>query len=196
VTVSNGICTDTASASVTVLALPLASFVPSNTVCTGEIASFINTSSGASSFYWNFGNSSTDTAANPSTTYASAGNYPVTLIVTGPCGNDSITHMVSIIDNCCNMNSLKKLLPSAFSPNNDSQNDKFCVRANACIVDFVLKIYDRWGEVVFETNNFTECWDGRYKNKDLNTAVFVFYFEATLDNGEKFSQKGNVSLFK
>jgi len=87
-------------------------------------------------------------------------------------------------------------MPNGFSPNNDGQNDKFCIPDNVCVIEFKLKVFDRWGEKVFESTSITNCWDGKYKGKDLNTAVFVYFFKAKLSNGEKYSQKGNISLIK
>ena len=96
----------------------------------------------------------------------------------------------------CNGQLLSTLMPNGFSPNNDGQNDKFCIPDNVCVIEFILKVFDRWGEKVFESTSITNCWDGKYKGKDLNTAVFVYFFEAKLSNGEKYSQKGNISLIK
>ena len=60
----------------------------------------------------------------------------------------------------------------------------------------VFKVYARWGEIVFETTDIDECWDGSFKGKDLNNAVFVYTLEATLITGEEVSLKGNVSLIR
>ncbi|TAL57928.1 MAG: gliding motility-associated C-terminal domain-containing protein, partial [Bacteroidetes bacterium] len=86
-------------------------------------------------------------------------------------------------------------IPNAFSPNGDGENDIFYVRGN-CIKELTFIIYNRWGEKVFETTDPKICWDGIYKGKPLNTAVFVYYMEATLTNGEKINRKGNISLIK
>jgi gliding motility-associated-like protein len=86
-------------------------------------------------------------------------------------------------------------VPSAFSPNNDGNND--CLKAYGnCIKDIVFRVYSRWGEVIFESTNKNECWDGKYKGKDLNTGVYVFTVNAKLFNGEEVFMKGNVSLFR
>jgi gliding motility-associated-like protein len=89
-------------------------------------------------------------------------------------------------------------VPNAFSPNDDNANDVECVMINnpACVKELTFAIYNRWGEKVFETNDVTSCWDGRYKGKLMNTGVFVYYLEATLVSGEKISKKGNISLIR
>ena len=85
--------------------------------------------------------------------------------------------------------------PNAFTPNMDKDNEQICIYGN-CIKEIKFFIYDRWGEKVFETTDITQCWDGTYKGKPLNTAVFVYYLKATLTTGEKIMKKGNVSLVR
>lgn len=86
-------------------------------------------------------------------------------------------------------------VPTAFSPNNDGQNDIFYVRAG-CISTFHLIIYDRWGNKVFESNNINDGWDGKYLGQPENTGTYVYYFEGTYTNGNSFSKKGNVALVR
>jgi gliding motility-associated-like protein len=88
--------------------------------------------------------------------------------------------------------------PNAFSPNADGQNDVFRALINpGCISDYHLVIYDRWGEKVFETTNYSDAWDGTYKGELLDNAIFVYMASATLSTtGEKVLKKGNVSLIK
>jgi len=57
-------------------------------------------------------------------------------------------------------------------------------------------IYDRWGEKVFETNSTDIGWDGTFRGLPMNSAVFVYYLEATFTNGEKKIEKGNITLVR
>ncbi len=86
-------------------------------------------------------------------------------------------------------------VPNAFSPNNDGENDLECVFGK-CIQTMTFAIYDRWGEKVFDTTDPKKCWDGIYKGEVMNTAVFVYYLDATLITGEKIKKKGNISLVR
>jgi gliding motility-associated-like protein len=86
-------------------------------------------------------------------------------------------------------------VPSAFSPNNDGENDLECVYSD-CIKNMTFTIYNRWGEKVFETSDMNICWDGTWKGKELNSAVFVYILDGFLINGETVSQKGNISLIR
>jgi gliding motility-associated-like protein len=61
---------------------------------------------------------------------------------------------------------------------------------------FTFDIYNRWGEKVFTTSSMNICWDGTWKGKELNSAVFVYILEGYLINGTKVSQKGNISLIR
>lgn len=121
----------------------------------------------------------------------SAGLYWLTVTDANGCyDQDSVDVLVS--DCNCVM-----AVPTAFSPNNDGHNDLFVLHGfENCVSTFSILIFDRWGEKVFETENVTKAWDGTYKGKLMNTAVFVYYINATLNSGEKINKKGNISLIR
>ena len=88
-------------------------------------------------------------------------------------------------------------MPDAFTPNNDGVNDEFCLQGwDVCITDFKILIYDRWGEKVFESTDSGFCWNGQYKGKIFDPAVFVYYLNAKLSNNSEINKKGNISLIK
>ncbi len=88
-------------------------------------------------------------------------------------------------------------VPNAFSPNNDGHSDLFLIHGwSDCVADFSILIFDRWGEKVYETDDVKAGWDGTYKGKALEPAVFVYYINAKLLTGEKVSKKGNISLIR
>ena len=86
-------------------------------------------------------------------------------------------------------------LPNAFTPNGDGSNDVLFVRSNI-IETMELSIYNRWGELVFRTNDQTVGWDGMYKNERLAPDVFGFYLRADCFNGMSFTKKGNVMILR
>lgn len=86
-------------------------------------------------------------------------------------------------------------VPTMFSPNNDGNNDMLYVRGLG-ITNFNLKVYNRWGERVFETTDKTMGWDGKYKGNELNTGVFVYLLQGNMDNGEVMKKSGNITLVK
>jgi gliding motility-associated-like protein len=88
-------------------------------------------------------------------------------------------------------------IPNVFSPNEDNINDMVCVIINpSCVNELTFAIYNRWGVKVFETNDVTSCWDGRYKGKLLNSAVFFYYLQAKLIDGTQVTKSGNISLMR
>ena len=86
-------------------------------------------------------------------------------------------------------------LPNAFTPNGDGSNDVLFVRSNI-IETMELSIYNRWGELVFRTNDQNTGWDGTYKNERLAPDVFGFYLRADCFNGMSFTKKGNVTILR
>ncbi|MCF8463669.1 MAG: gliding motility-associated C-terminal domain-containing protein [Flavobacteriales bacterium] len=82
-------------------------------------------------------------------------------------------------------------VPNVFSPNDDGANDIFKPRGTEPF-DYEMRIYDRWGNCVFETKELAKGWDGTFKGVPMNSAVFVYYI---LSAGEVIS-KGNVTLLR
>ena len=86
-------------------------------------------------------------------------------------------------------------LPNAFTPNGDAENDILRVRGRT-IEKMYLKIYDRWGELVFETNQQAIGWDGTYKEDLVDPGVFVYHLEVTCIDGQEYFKKGNVTVIR
>ncbi len=86
-------------------------------------------------------------------------------------------------------------VPNAFSPNNDGHNDELIVFGN-CIKDLVFRIYDRWGEMVYESFDTSNKWDGKYKGYSVTAGVFVYQLSAKLKSGEVVNKKGNITVVK
>lgn len=86
-------------------------------------------------------------------------------------------------------------VPTAFTPNSDLSNDILYVRgANLAEINFQL--FNRWGELVFETNDKNIGWDGRYKGKNVNPGVFTYQLRATCFDGQEYYKKGNITLIR
>ena len=94
-------------------------------------------------------------------------------------------------------------LPNIFSPNGDGINDKFRVYTGAGVtkINFV-RLYDRWGELVYENNNpapssdGTPGWDGTFKGEEMNPAVFLYLIEVEFLDGRVLLYRGDVSLIR
>jgi gliding motility-associated-like protein len=86
-------------------------------------------------------------------------------------------------------------IPDAFSPNGDGLNDTFQVNATG-IFNYSLKVYNRWGELVYESNNPEAGWDGIYKGEQAPTGVYFYTLYATGNYGKPISREGPVQLIR
>jgi len=82
-------------------------------------------------------------------------------------------------------------VPNIFSPNDDGENDIFIARGTN-VRKFKMVIYDRWGNIVFESEDIMEGWDGTFRGSKMNSAVFVYY----ILSGDEVLSKGNVTLLR
>jgi gliding motility-associated-like protein len=85
------------------------------------------------------------------------------------------------------------LIPNAFSPNNDGVNDAFTVTAIGASYIQAF-IYNRWGQLVYESNNSSVSWDGTYKGKLQEIGVYVYLVTITYEDGSSVIKKGNITL--
>ena len=81
------------------------------------------------------------------------------------------------------------------SNNNDNNNDVLYVRGGG-VSSIQFRVFDKWGNIVFESFDMEKGWDGTYNGKLLNTGVYVYRMDATLKNGEPLFESGNVTLFR
>ncbi|MFK8006679.1 MAG: gliding motility-associated C-terminal domain-containing protein [Saprospiraceae bacterium] len=105
----------------------------------------------------------------------------------GCFGIDSI----SFSTNC----STELFVPNAFSPNEDGQNDFFQAYGIE-VVNFNLKIFDRWGAFLFESNKIEQGWNGKFRGQLKENGVYVYYINATFLDGTTIQKKGDVTLMR
>jgi gliding motility-associated-like protein len=86
-------------------------------------------------------------------------------------------------------------IPDAFSPNGDGTNDTFQVNATG-IFNYSLKVYNRWGELVYESTNPETGWDGTYNGEQAPTGVYFYTLYATGNFGKPISREGTVQLIR
>ena len=145
-------------------------------------------------YQWNPANNlDNPTSQNPIASPESTTTYYVTISGEACYKSDSITIYVSEV--ICGPPYI--YLPNAFTPNTDNTNDLLIVRGSYITdKEFVFRIFDRWGNLVFESFDPTVGWDGTYKGKPCDPGVFVYYFEALCIDNEKYFEKGNITLIK
>jgi len=185
VTVANGNCPDTASTNIAVNPNPTATAGTDITINYGDVTTL--TASGGGTYSWSTGDLTPSISVSPTATTV----YCVTVTDANGCTDFSCV-TVAIEFNCGEL-----FIPNAFSPNEDGKNDYFRPR-NICFKIFHLVIYDRWGVKVFEEKEdiYTKGWDGMYKGKIGETAVFNYYFSYELVDGNSGVKKGTVSLIR
>jgi gliding motility-associated-like protein len=109
------------------------------------------------------------------------GNY--ILRVTDPLGCTA-TATASVINQC----EPRVNAPDAFSPNNDGVNDQFQVFSNY-ITDYEMRVYNRWGEVIFMSNNPEQKWDGTYRGSDYPSMLYPYVISY---KSESFPERGKI----
>ncbi len=128
------------------------------------------------------------TCPNPTSTPEETITYTVITTDSNGCKSTDNINIIVLFDNVI-------FVPNIFSPNGDGINDILFVRGKG-VEKLNFFIYDRWGEKVFETTSLDIGWDGSFRGKDMNKAVFVYYLEATFIDGQEVTQKGDITLVK
>ncbi|MBS1729352.1 MAG: PKD domain-containing protein [Bacteroidetes bacterium] len=134
-------------------------------------------------------------SANPIASPLQTTTYTCVAINGGGCiARDMVT--VHIL---CDKNNI--FIPNTFSPNNDGMNDAFYPRGTGLFSVKSIKIFNRWGELVFSNNNVQpnvagDGWDGNYQGKKAPSDVYVYVMEIICDNSKVIPVKGNVTLIR
>lgn len=127
-------------------------------------------------------------------------------------GEEAVTYNISVTDSngCIAYDELRIemapcetyiKIPQAFTPNGDGMNDFFTVFGQY-IDDYEIRIFNRWGEMVYQSTNVAELnnlgagWDGTYKGKLQDVGTFVYYIYVKYSGGEKAEKKGNITLIR
>lgn len=158
-----------------------------------------NTSVGAVSYIWDFGDGSTSTEFNPSHLYSSIGIYTVQLTAINQYGCTDIA-----FDEIRTTADL--VIPNAFTPStsgssggyydvNSLDNDIFFPYASG-IIEYQFEIYNRWGELIFVTDDFKQGWDGYYKGELVQKGVYVWKIYAKFNNNKIVRKTGDVTLLR
>ena len=192
---NNGVCSNINKQTnyITVNETPVADFeaVPPETILEEATVSFTNNSSGNDqlTYHWDFGDGKTSGEKNPSHTYTATGVYTVVLTTTTTNGCESVMEKEVIVHP-----NFAVYAPTAFTPNGDGLNDKFEVKGVG-IKQFKLQVFSRWGDLLFESDNLEDYWDGKGPDGKLvptGTYAYVIYYTSMLD--KDFTQKGSVTV--
>jgi gliding motility-associated-like protein len=193
VTVNPASCNliDSFQKSIRVFGSPTANFTYSPNPPTPNTAlNFRNLSTGAISYNWDFGDGTSTDEENPKKIYNRDGFYNVCL---------TAKNEFNCIDTFCQTvrgNVIPLVdVPTGFSPNGDGANDILNVLGYG-IETLTFKVYNRWGELVFETRDQFQGWDGTYKGEPQEMDTYGYLLDISFFDGSKRLKKGNVTLIR
>lgn len=87
-------------------------------------------------------------------------------------------------------------VPDIFSPNHDGLNDVLFVRSNGLATLNYFRVFNRWGEKLFESNSYDIGWDGTRDARPVEPDVYIYWLDATCTNGQTIQLHGNVTVLK
>ena len=190
-------CTDTlAIDTVSIFETPVADFTSAPWINETTLLSlaqfqFTNQSVFASTYLWSFGDGNHSNEINPVYTYTTEGDFYVTLFAFNNNGcADTISYGPFIL-----LADGDVFIPNSFTPNDDDKNDVFKVYGTG-ITSIHMRIFDRWGEKLYEENSVSPEWNGIYHNVNLNIGVYVYEIEITRYDGTINIKKGDVTLIR
>jgi len=196
--VSNGTCSNTATITLFLNNALQAMFESTPVVCPGDPGIFIDKSSGTlnNGWTWNFGNGNISTLQSPPHQFYPSSNsihdVAVQLIVSNSIGcKDTVTHTITVAGNCY------IAVPKAFSPNGDGLNDYLYPTNAYKATNLIFRVYNRVGQQLFETKDWTNKWDGTFKGNPQDPGTYVWVLNYTnIDTGKRIELKGTTVLIR
>jgi len=192
--------TNTKQSIIDVFVKPMANFkvTPPLIYIPGGILYTANLSTNATAFYWDFGDGQTSTDFRPEHVYKKDGSFTITLAASNESGcTDTLRLEGAVI--------VKKgndvLVPNAFTPGTngggygDGHNDVFLPIMRG-VTQFELLIFNRWGQLLFESRDQSTGWDGYYQGKLCEQDVYMYKLYVKLENGQDLVRTGDVNLIR
>jgi gliding motility-associated-like protein len=175
-------------------ALPVLSITNMSTdskVCLGDIVTL--KSSGATTYTWTLnGDTENPIFGNPYSVHLTAEQNYVTLKGADSNGCSDTASISLLAQNCCDV----MLVPNAFTPNGDGMNDQFEVNMRSRPHSFRLAVFNRWGQMVFESQNIDNHWDGSFKGQQAEPGNYFYTLQFECQNNKVVSQKGDITLLR
>lgn len=187
----NASCSDTIYQQVILQEGPVADFAFSIDTC-AHVVNFINLSMNETGYLWNFGDGNTSTDSFPTHEYPHGGDFTVTLEIKNNLNcSDEITKNIEIKGNFTN----DIFVPNVFTPNSDGHFDLWKIESRN-LEFYNLKVFDRWGALVFETSDPNAQWNGKINGSGITEDVYYYILELKdcLNNKNKY--QGMVTLIR
>jgi len=160
---------------------------------TNETVYFTDLSTGELEWEWDFGNGSESGSENPETSFENPNDFEVTLIASNHICADTIVKLITI------KNDLIYYVPNAFTPDGDALNNTFqpVFTSGFDPYDYHLTIFNRWGEILFESYDTSYGWNGIYGDNAAATGVYVWKIEfGDLYTDQRVNEMGHVTLLR
>jgi gliding motility-associated-like protein len=198
-------CVDTVVSEFVVLPTPLASFIalPTHVYVPISAVNTINQTINGDNYLWDFGDGGTSIDFSPAYFYAAEGNYQITLYATNLFGCADTFFLPNLINAEVQTD---VVVPNAFSPNANAENDGVYdpTAINNDIFHplligakkFEMRIFNRWGELLFITEDIAIGWNGYYKGKLCTQDVYIWKITAETINDKKINKAGDVLLIR
>ena len=163
------------------------------TIYNGESTLLTATQNNNYEYTWTPTNSLNNSSIyNPVATPDETTEYSLSITDEFGCTNSALITIV-VLNAVCEEPFI--FIPNAFTPNGDGENDIIKVEGRL-IDEMYLAIYDRWGELVFETTDPSQGWDGNFNGELSEPDVYGFYLRLRCFNGEEYFKKGNITLLR
>jgi gliding motility-associated-like protein len=192
-------CSDTLSVNHQIHVYPIPEAIigatPMHTDINNMNINFYDLSDNAVSWQWEFGdNLGNSTLQNPTYTYSDTGHFTATLQITNQFGcSDTATLVITISD------IPSEFVPNAFSPDGDGDNEIFkpILATPEMVTTYQFQIFNRWGELIFESSNYELGWDGTHKNQECKQDVYVWKLKIKYNGKPEPSEhNGHVTLLR
>lgn len=190
ITFSNG-CTDTLLQPnlITISPGPVAAFTVAE--LSGGLFQFTDQSTNAASWQWDFGDGGNSNQQNPTHTYivGDTSYYNATLVVTSANGcTDTAVLRIEVRDFII-------YIPNTFTPNGDGNNDGFTAYGIG-IATFDMMVFDRWGMLLYQTNDINRMWDGTFKGTKVQMDTYVYKIGVRDVFGRQHQYIGHVNVVR
>ena len=170
---------------------PIANFeVNSTLVFSGLPISFRNLTVDGFTYFWDFGDSQTSLLTNPYNIYEDYGEFDISLIATNEIGCvDSITKKIEIEE------AYYVYIPNTFTPDRGRYNSTFSAVTTG-INSLSITIFNRWGELMFESDDLNFQWNGVYKGVIAQQGTYIYEVSCISNSGKELDFIGHVNLLK
>lgn len=174
-------CTITDSINVQPKTPPVLNIGPDTTFCAYKPVILNAGNTATNNYLWSTGETSS------SISVSKTGIYYVTVIQSNCITSDTVT----VTTGDCEV-----FIPSAFTPNNDNKNERFGVLTEVAVQYFWMQIFNKWGQLIFNSNDISKKWDGTFKGKEMPNGAYLWMLNYVNRKGKKIYDQGTVLLIR